>query len=112
MKLSRRPQNPCSSTLRSPRAFVSTPGATTSSARSSSALARTWAGSSAGWGTHSAFAFLVGALAHRPSVVAQVSAEIVRPLQDRPYEGFLQIATEVSPMAGSHFEAGRCAPWF
>lgn len=40
-------------------------------------------------------------------VVVQVSAEIVKPLQDRPYEGFLVIATEISPMASSSYEAGR-----
>lgn len=42
------------------------------------------------------------------SVVVQVSAEIVKPLADRPYEGFLVISTEISPMASSSYEAGRC----
>lgn len=40
-------------------------------------------------------------------VVVQVSAEIVKPLADRPYEGFLVLATEISPMASSSYEAGR-----
>lgn len=40
-------------------------------------------------------------------VLVQVSAEIVKPLADRPYEGFLTISTEISPMASSTYEAGR-----
>src|ERR1700712_3146803 len=32
-------------------------------------------------------------------VLAQVSAEIVKPREDRPYEGFLLINSEISPMA-------------
>ncbi|KDE06637.1 hypothetical protein, variant [Microbotryum lychnidis-dioicae p1A1 Lamole] len=40
-------------------------------------------------------------------VLAQVSAEIVRPLPDRPYEGFLNVSTELSPMTSTHYEAGR-----
>ena len=40
-------------------------------------------------------------------VVVQVSGEIVKPLADRPYEGFLQISCEISPMASSAYEAGR-----
>ncbi|GAA5998198.1 hypothetical protein JCM5350_002917 [Sporobolomyces pararoseus] len=40
-------------------------------------------------------------------VIAQVSAEIVKPLPDRPYEGFLSLNTEISPMASSAYEAGR-----
>lgn len=40
-------------------------------------------------------------------VLVQVSAEIVKPLPDRPYEGFLIIASEISPMASSSYEAGR-----
>ncbi|KAK4058874.1 3'-5'-exoribonuclease [Microbotryomycetes sp. JL221] len=42
-------------------------------------------------------------------VVAQVSAEIVRPLTDRPYEGFLTISTEISPMASTSYEAARAS---
>ncbi|KAL8293246.1 hypothetical protein RQP46_000940 [Phenoliferia psychrophenolica] len=42
-------------------------------------------------------------------VVVQVSAEIVKPLVDRPYEGFLVISTEISPMASSSYEAGRAS---
>lgn len=41
------------------------------------------------------------------SVLAQVTATIVKPRDDRPYEGFLQITSEISPMASSVFEAGR-----
>ncbi|GAA6026811.1 hypothetical protein JCM8097_005877 [Rhodosporidiobolus ruineniae] len=40
-------------------------------------------------------------------VVAQVSAEVVKPLPDRPYEGFVTLATEISPMASAAYEAGR-----
>jgi len=40
-------------------------------------------------------------------VIAQVSAEIVKPQPDRPYEGFLTLNTEIGPMASSAFEAGR-----
>ncbi|SCV66961.1 BQ2448_5607 [Microbotryum intermedium] len=40
-------------------------------------------------------------------VLAQVSAEIVRPLPDRPYEGFLNISSELSPMASTNHEVGR-----
>ncbi|GAA5931734.1 exosome complex component RRP45 [Sporobolomyces koalae] len=40
-------------------------------------------------------------------VIAQVSAEIVKPQADRPYEGFLTLNTEISPMASSAYEAGR-----
>jgi len=41
------------------------------------------------------------------SVLAQVSATIVKPRDDRPYEGFLLINSEISPMASSVYEAGR-----
>lgn len=40
-------------------------------------------------------------------VVVQVSAEIVKPLPDRPYEGFLVLSSEISPMASISYEAGR-----
>jgi len=40
-------------------------------------------------------------------VLAQVSATVVKPRDDRPYEGFLLINSEISPMASSVFEAGR-----
>ncbi|KAI5479642.1 splicing factor 3B subunit 3 [Pseudohyphozyma bogoriensis] len=42
-------------------------------------------------------------------VVVQVSAEIVKPQSDRPYEGFLVISTEISPMAAANYEAGRAS---
>jgi len=41
------------------------------------------------------------------SVLAQVSATIVKPRDDRPYEGFLLINSEISPMASSLYESGR-----
>ncbi|GAA5969999.1 hypothetical protein JCM11641_000227 [Rhodosporidiobolus odoratus] len=41
------------------------------------------------------------------SVVAQVSAEVVKPQSDRPYEGFVSLSTEISPMASAAYEAGR-----
>lgn len=40
-------------------------------------------------------------------VVAQVTASVVKPREDRPYEGFLLINSEISPMASSVYEAGR-----
>ena len=40
-------------------------------------------------------------------VLAQVTASIVKPRDDRPYEGFLIINSEISPMASSLYEAGR-----
>ncbi|GAA5835168.1 hypothetical protein JCM3766R1_006890 [Sporobolomyces carnicolor] len=40
-------------------------------------------------------------------VIAQCTAEIVRPQSDRPYEGFLTLNTEIGPMASSAYEAGR-----
>jgi exosome complex component RRP45 len=36
-----------------------------------------------------------------------VSATIVKPRDDKPYEGFLVINSEISPMASHVFEAGR-----
>lgn len=41
-------------------------------------------------------------------VLAQITATIVKPRDDRPYEGFLLINSEISPMASSLYEAGRC----
>ncbi|KAG8904976.1 hypothetical protein FRB99_000935 [Tulasnella sp. 403] len=42
-------------------------------------------------------------------VLADVSASIVRPRSDRPYEGILTIHSEISPMASSVYEAGRAS---
>ncbi|GAA5999306.1 exosome complex component RRP45 [Rhodotorula paludigena] len=42
-------------------------------------------------------------------VIAQVSAEVVKPLPDRPYEGFVNLVTEISPMASAAYEAGRAS---
>lgn len=41
------------------------------------------------------------------SILAQVSATIVKPRDDRPYEGFLLINSEIGPMASSVYENGR-----
>lgn len=40
-------------------------------------------------------------------VVADVSAAIVRPRTDRPFEGIMTIHSEISPMAASVYEPGR-----
>ena len=45
------------------------------------------------------------------SVLAQVTATIVKPRDDRPYEGFLLINSEISPMASSAYENGRCVTY-
>lgn len=42
-------------------------------------------------------------------MIAQVSAEVIKPLSDRPYEGFVNLTTEISPMASAVYEAGRSA---
>ncbi|KAG8856580.1 hypothetical protein FRB96_006340 [Tulasnella sp. 330] len=42
-------------------------------------------------------------------VVADVSATIVRPRTDRPFEGIMTIHSEISPMASSLYEAGRAS---
>ncbi|KAL0252479.1 hypothetical protein I308_101871 [Cryptococcus tetragattii IND107] len=43
----------------------------------------------------------------KTSILAQVSATIVKPRDDRPYEGFLLINSEIGPMASSVYENGR-----
>lgn len=40
-------------------------------------------------------------------VVCRISAEIVTPYEDRPFEGLFNVATEISPMASPMFENGR-----
>ncbi|KAK1923167.1 ribosomal protein S5 domain 2-type protein [Papiliotrema laurentii] len=45
----------------------------------------------------------------KTKVLAQVSATIVKPREDRPYEGFLLINSEISPMASSVYELGRAS---
>jgi len=42
-------------------------------------------------------------------VLADVSATIVKPRPDRPYEGILTIHSEISPMAANVYEAGRAS---
>lgn len=39
-------------------------------------------------------------------VCVQASADIVKPREERPYEGFVVLQTEISPIAGSNHEAG------
>ena len=41
------------------------------------------------------------------SVLAQVDAKMVKPPEDRPYEGMITIHSEISPMASSDYEPGR-----
>ncbi|CAK9780114.1 exosome complex exonuclease rrp45 [Cutaneotrichosporon oleaginosum] len=45
----------------------------------------------------------------KTAVLAQVAATIVKPRDDKPYEGFLVINSEISPMASHVFEAGRAS---
>lgn len=42
-------------------------------------------------------------------VYVQISAEVVKPREERPYEGFVVIQSEISPLAGNNYEgSGRC----
>lgn len=41
--------------------------------------------------------------------VASVSASIMPPREQRPYEGMMQIVTDISPMAGVEYDAGGIA---
>lgn len=46
--------------------------------------------------------------ANATRVAVQCSAEIVKPRDERPFEGFLVIHNEISPLAGANYEgAGR-----
>jgi len=40
-------------------------------------------------------------------VLARVSADVVQPFEDRPFEGIFTITTELGPMASPAFETGR-----
>ncbi|KAL9061494.1 MAG: hypothetical protein Q9162_000025 [Coniocarpon cinnabarinum] len=40
-------------------------------------------------------------------VAARISAQVVAPFPDRPFEGIFQVNTELSPMASPAYEAGR-----
>lgn len=40
-------------------------------------------------------------------VLAAVDAKMVKPTPDRPYEGMINIHSEISPMASSEYEQGR-----
>ena len=42
------------------------------------------------------------------SVLAQVDAKMVRPEPQRPFEGVITIHSELSPMASTEYEPGRC----
>ena len=44
-------------------------------------------------------------ITHRINV--QLSAEVVKPLDDRPFDGIFTIITELSPIASPAFEVGR-----
>jgi exosome complex component RRP45 len=44
-------------------------------------------------------------------VLAQVSATIVKPYDDSPFEGIFAISTEFTPMAASSFEPARVGPY-
>lgn len=44
-------------------------------------------------------------------VMAQVSASVVKPYEDSPFEGIFTISTEFSPMASSSFEPARVGPY-
>lgn len=72
---------------------------------SSSSLGLSWGASSVISATRCEWEWLGSSLTC--SVLAQVTATIVKPREDRPYEGYLQITSEISPMASSVFEAGR-----
>lgn len=41
------------------------------------------------------------------SVFVRVSSTIVKPRQDRPYEGMISLNFELSPMASTSYETGR-----
>lgn len=43
--------------------------------------------------------------------MAQVSASVVKPYEDSPFEGIFTISTEFSPMASSSFEPSRVGPY-
>ncbi|KAG8827314.1 hypothetical protein FRB91_001719 [Serendipita sp. 411] len=40
-------------------------------------------------------------------VMASIEAKMMRPAPDRPYEGMINIQSEISPMASSEYEQGR-----
>jgi len=40
-------------------------------------------------------------------VNVQISAEVVKPLEDRKFDGMFTIVTELSPIASPAFEVGR-----
>ncbi|PVF97579.1 putative RRP45-exosome complex exonuclease [Serendipita vermifera] len=40
-------------------------------------------------------------------VLAAIDAKMVKPASDRPYEGMINIVSEISPMASSEYEQGR-----
>ncbi|KZS88499.1 ribosomal protein S5 domain 2-like protein [Sistotremastrum niveocremeum HHB9708] len=42
-------------------------------------------------------------------VVAVVDAAMIKPSNDRPFEGIVSIVSEISPMASSEYEAGRAS---
>ena len=48
---------------------------------------------------------------HGNRVLAQVSASVVKPYDDSPFEGIFTISTEFSPMAAASFEPARVGPY-
>lgn len=40
-------------------------------------------------------------------VLAHVDAKMVKPTEERPFEGIITIHSEISPMASSDYELGR-----
>lgn len=49
----------------------------------------------------------VDVLMGKTRVVVRISAELVEPLETRPFEGKFQVCTEISPMASAMFENNR-----
>lgn len=43
----------------------------------------------------------------KTSVMVKISAEVVKPLEDRKFDGIFTISTELSPLASPAFEVGR-----
>lgn len=40
--------------------------------------------------------------------MAYVDAKMVKPQPERPFEGIITIHSELSPMASTEYESGRC----
>lgn len=44
----------------------------------------------------------------KTSAVVKISADVVKPFEDRKFDGIFTISTELSPIASPAFEVGRC----